>query len=101
MRIACRNRIMAFACIICSVRRDAAKLLIRWDLAEQVWQHRGVPNAATRHLDRADLQRFLIDPNVDLAPQAALWTAMLAGIPLSFAFSLNACAVDKQVKWSC
>lgn len=92
---------MAFACIICSVRRDAAKLLIKWDLAEQVWQHRAVPDTAARYLDRADLQRFFFDPNVDLAPQAALWTAMLAGIPLAFAFSLNACAVYQQVKWSC
>ena len=68
MGIAGCNRIMAFACIVCSVRRDAAKLLIRWDLVEQVWQHRGVPNAAARDFDRAYLQRFLINPYVDLAP---------------------------------
>jgi hypothetical protein len=64
-----RNRIVAFACVVCSVGRDAVELLVWWNLVEQVSQHGSVPDAAARDLDCRYLQRFLIDPNMYLAPQ--------------------------------
>ena len=36
-------------------------------------------------LDSADLQRFLVDPEMDLAPDAPFGSTMLAGVPLAFA----------------
>jgi hypothetical protein len=56
-------------------------------------------DAAASDLDGADLQRFLINPNVDLAPQAAFWATMLTGIP--FALSFDACAIDQKVQRPC
>ncbi|EDQ02935.1 hypothetical protein OIHEL45_17071 [Sulfitobacter indolifex HEL-45] len=47
---------------------DAAELLIRSDLTEQVGKHRRIANAAARDFDRAYLQRLLINPYVDIAP---------------------------------
>ena len=37
------------------------------------------------HLDRTNLQRFFVYPDVYLAPDAALRAAVLAGIPLPLA----------------
>ena len=48
--------------------------------------------------DGPDLQRFLIDPKVDLAPDAPFGAAMLAGVPLAFTFDLDPGAVDQQVQ---
>ncbi|AUQ52324.1 hypothetical protein PhaeoP83_04106 (plasmid) [Phaeobacter inhibens] len=47
-----------------------------------------------------NLQRFLINPQVDLAPDAPLGIAMLAGVPLAFVFDLDTRAVDQQVQWA-
>jgi len=35
---------------------------------------------------------------MQLAPDAALWAAMLARVPLTFALDLDTCAVDQQVQ---
>ena len=43
--------------------------------------------------DRTDLQCFLINPDMYLAPQAALGPSVLARVPLTFPFSLDASAV--------
>lgn len=40
---------------------------------------------------------FLIDPDMDLAPDAPFGTAMLAGAPLTFTLDLDARAIDQQV----
>ena len=114
MGIPGRNRIVAFACVVCSIGRDAAELLVWWDLVEQVRQHRSVPDAAARDLDCLYLQRFLIDPNMYLAPQPPFRPTVLAGIPLAFTLSFDPCAVrcpavvclqtmrgDQQMQWSC
>jgi hypothetical protein len=127
MGIPGRNRIVAFACVVCPVCCDAAELLIRRDLIEQIRQHGRVPDAATRDLDCPYPLRFLIDPNMYLAPQppfgptscpagycAAIPERGLAGIPLAFTLSFDPCAVrcpamvclqtmrgDQQVQWSC
>jgi hypothetical protein len=60
----------------------AAKVLIGWDLAEQVGQHRGIANAATGDFDSSDLQCFLIDTDMYLAPEPSLGAAVLARVPL-------------------
>ena len=49
-------------------------------------------------LDGSDLQRFLVDPEVDLAPDAAFGAAMLTRMPLAFALDFDARAVDEQVQ---
>jgi hypothetical protein len=105
MGIPGRNRIVAFACVVCPVCCDAAELLIRRDLIEQIRQHGRVPDAATRDLDCPYPLRFLIDPNMYLAPQppfgptscpagycAAIPERGLAGIPLAFTLSFDPCA---------
>ena len=101
MGIPGRNRIVAFACVVCPVCCDAAELLIRRDLIEQIRQHGRVPDAATRDLDCPYLQGFLIDPNMYLAPQPPFGPTVLAGIPLAFTLSFDPCAVHQQVQWSC
>lgn len=45
-----------------------------------------------------DLQRLLIDPEVDLAPAPSFGAAMPAGMSLTFALDLDAHAVDQQVQ---
>jgi hypothetical protein len=101
MRITRRNRIVAFARIVGTVRSHAAKLLIGRDLAEQVGQHRGVANTTAGDFDRTDLKRFRIYTNMYLAPQAALGAAMLARVPLPFTLSFDARTIDQQVQWPC
>ena len=101
MRITRRNRIMAFARIVGTVRSHAAKLLIGRDLAEQVGQHWGVANTTAGDFDRTDLKRFRIYTNMYLAPQAALGSTMLACVPLAFTLRLDASAIDQKVQWPC
>ena len=56
------------------------------------WRARVLPGGA-------DFQRFLVNPDVDLAPDAPFGTAMLAGMPLAFPLDLDAGAIDQQVQW--
>ena len=97
MGISCSNRIVTFACVVCSVGCNIAEFLVRWDLVEQIWQNGRIPDAATRDLEGTDLQRLLVYPNMYLAPQAAVGTAVLAGIPFSPAFSFDARTIYQQV----
>jgi hypothetical protein len=66
--------LVALARIIGTVCGDAADLLIGRDLAQQIWQHRRIADMATGDLDGPNLQRFLVDPKVDLAPNAPFRT---------------------------
>jgi hypothetical protein len=43
---------------------------------------------------------LLVDTDVDLAPDASLVAAMLAGIPFAFTLDLDAGAIDQQVQRS-
>jgi hypothetical protein len=65
-----------------------------------VRQHRCVPGGAARDLNCSDFQRLLVDTDVDLAPDASFRATMFAGVPLTFPFYLDPCAVDKQVQWA-
>ena len=53
---------------------------------------------ASGNLERPNLQRLFVDPEMDLAPDAPLGASMLARVPLTFAFDLDAGAIDQQVQ---
>ena len=44
-----------------------------------------------------DIERFFVDPEMDLAPNPSFRAAMLARVPRAFALHLDAGAVDEQV----
>jgi hypothetical protein len=90
--------VMALAGVEGAVGGDAGDLLIGRDLVEQFGQHGRVADVAGGELGRPDFQCFLVDPDVDLAPDAPFGAAMLAGVPLAFALDLDAGAVDQQVQ---
>ena len=46
----------------------------------------------------ANLQRFIIDANVYLAPDAPFGPALLAGVPLAFTLGFDACTIDQNVQ---
>ena len=54
----------------------AGNVLICEDLGRQFWQHRRIPDVAAGDLGRPDFRRFLINPEVDLAPVVAGVQAM-------------------------
>ena len=90
--------IMALSGVVGAVCGDTGDALISADLGQQFGQHRRIPNVAAGDLDRPNLQCFFVDPEMDLAPDAAFCTAMLARIPLAFPLDLDACAVDQEVQ---
>ena len=61
-----------------------ADVEIGGELAEQLGQHRRVTDVAASDLDGADLQRLLVDADVDLAPETAFGATILAGVPFAF-----------------
>jgi hypothetical protein len=67
MGVAGCDGIVALARVVGTVCGDAADVLIWRYLAEQVWQHRCVANAAG-DLDGPYLLRFLINANMELTP---------------------------------
>ena len=92
--------VMAFAGVEGAIGGHAADLLIGRDLVEKFGQHGRVADIAGGELRSPDLQCLLIDPDVDLAPDAALRAAVLAGVPLPFALDLDARAVDQEMERS-
>ena len=89
--------VMALARVIGPVGSDAGDRLIGRDLVEQLRQQGRIPNVAAGDLNRPDLQRFLINPKVDLAPHAAFGTGMLARVPLTLAHDPDASAFDQKM----
>jgi hypothetical protein len=81
--------VVALSRVVGPVGGDACDLLIGRDLAEQLRRHGRVAYVAAGDLDGPDLQCLLVDPEMDLAPDAALGTAMLAGVPLAFSLHLD------------
>jgi hypothetical protein len=84
VRTTIRDGIMALAGVIRAICRDAGDLFICGDLTKQIGQDRCVANVVPGDLDGSDLQRFLVDPEVDLAPDPPFGAAMLAGEPFAF-----------------
>ncbi len=98
MGAAVSNGVVALTGVVGTVGGDAGDLLVRRDLAEQIGQHRCIADVAPSDLDSPDLQCFLVDPEMDLAPDAPFGAAMLARVPLAFALDLDPGAVDQQVQ---
>lgn len=92
------DRVMALAGVEGPVGSDAGDLLPGRDLVEQLGQHGRVAHIAGGELGRPNLQRLLVDPDVDLAPDASFRATVLAGVPLPFALDLDPGAVDQQVQ---
>ena len=74
--------IMAFAGVVGSICGHKTNLLVGWNLVQKVRQYGGVPDMATCDLDGPNLQRFLINADMYLAPQTAFGATMLARMPL-------------------
>jgi len=53
---------------------------------------------APSDLDGTDPQRFLVDPEMDLAPDPPFQATVLAGAPFAFTLHLDPRAVDQQVQ---
>lgn len=69
--------------------RDAADFLVRRDLVEEIRQHRSVADMASGYIDGPDLQCLRVDPEVDLAPDAAFRATVLARSPFALNLSLS------------
>jgi hypothetical protein len=63
--------------------RDTGDVLIGGDLGQQFGQHGRVADIAAGDLDRPNLQCFLVDPEMNLAPNPSLGAAMLACVPFT------------------
>ena len=94
MSTAVSNGVVAFARIVGTVSGDAADLLTRRYLAEQVGQNRCVADMVPGDFDGPDFQCLLVDCKMDLAPNPPLGTAMLACVPLAFTLDLDAGAIN-------
>ena len=79
MSTAIRNGIVALSGIVGAIRGNAVDLLACRDLAEQVGQDRCIADVVPGDLDGSNLQRFLVDTEVDLAPNAPFGATVLAG----------------------
>jgi len=64
------NHVVASARVISPISGDRGDRLIRWDLFQQVGQHKRIADIACGHANRADLQFFLVHAEMKLAPQA-------------------------------
>ena len=72
MSIASGNRVVAFARVAGPVGSDQLNVLIGRNLVQQFRQHGRITDGAAGDLCRPNLQRFLVDTVVYLAPDAAL-----------------------------
>lgn len=89
---------MALSGVVGAVSRDTGYILIGADMGQQFGQHGCVADIAAGDLDRPNLQCFFVDPEIDLAPDAAFSTAMLARILLAFALDLDPGTVDQEMQ---
>lgn len=87
------DSIMASARVVCSIRSDAANVLIARDQVEQLGQHWCIPSVTAGDLDRSDFQRLCVDTEMDLTPDAPFGAAMLTRIPLALFLDLDTGAV--------
>ena len=85
--------LVAFAGVVVAISRHGTDHFVRRDLVQQLRQNRRVTDIAAGGFDSPHLQRFRVDPDMYLAPDAPFGSAMLAGVPLTLAFGLDAGAV--------
>lgn len=69
---------MAFAGVGGTIGVDAADLLIGRDLVQTLGQHGRLTHVAGGEIGSPDLQRPLVDPDVDPAPDPAFGATVLA-----------------------
>ena len=94
------NRLVAFTRVIRPICGDASDVLIGRDLVQKFGQNGSVSDVAAGDLDRPNFQCFLIDSNMNLAPDASFGDTMLTGIPFALSFGFDTGAVDEQVQRS-
>lgn len=98
MGAAVSDRVLALTGIIGAVSGDAADFLACRDQAEQVGQDRCITDMAPCDLDSADLQCFLVNPVVDLAPDTPFWATVFTSVPLAFALDLDPGTINQKVQ---
>lgn len=70
----------------------------RGNLGEQFRQHWGIAHAVAGDLNRSNFQRLGINPQMHLAPLAAVVGTVLLGFPFAFAQHLDPSAIDQQME---
>lgn len=98
VRAAVGDGILALAGIVGATCVDAGDLFIHRELVKQIGQDGRTAKVGRSDLDGPDLERFLVDLEVDLATNTPLRVAMLASVP--FALDFDALAVDQHVEQS-
>ena len=91
------NRLVIFALVIGPISGNGADVLIGRDLAQEFGQHGSITNVATGDFDSPNLQRFLVDPDMYLTPDAAFGASVLARVPLAFTLGFDPRAVDEEI----
>ena len=81
LRLAFGNRGIATLGIVSAIAANAEDCLVRRDLRQQIRQRRRIANGVCRDFDSPDIQRFRIDPDVDLTPLAAIGGSVFTGLP--------------------
>ena len=84
--------------IIGAIAVDAEDRLILGDLRQKRRKGRRITDGVGRDLDCPDIQGLRIDPDMNLAPLAAIGSAVLPCFPFAFAHHLDSGAVDQQVQ---
>lgn len=90
--------VAAFADVEGAIGGDGGDLLLGRDLVEQVGQHGRIARVADGELRCTDFQGFIINANVDLAPDPSLGTVVLARVLLASTRDLDPGAVDQKVQ---
>ena len=78
MGTAISDYIVALARVVCAICRDATNFLVLRDLVEKGGEDRRIADVTPGDLDSPDLQRFLVDPKVDLTPVPPFGATVLA-----------------------
>ena len=97
MSAAAGKGVMALAGVAGRIGGYRSDLFAHRDLARKVGQDRCFADVALGDPDRPNLQCLRVDPEVDLAPAASFGAAMFAGVPRTFALSLERGPVDQKV----
>lgn len=98
MRLAFGDHGMALLGVVRAVPTNTADGLIGRDLRQQIGEDRGIADRVGGDFNSPDIQRFRVDPNMDLAPLATIGSAVLAGFPLAFTHHLDPSAVDQEMQ---
>lgn len=89
---------MTSLCVVSPVGRDAADDLVFGYLIQKSGQNRRITDFVPGNLHSPDFHRSFINPDMELAPDPAFRTTMLAGVPFAFSLDLDPSAVDQKMK---